>query len=58
MLQTFLRLEWLVFAVDRFKQKIDSEWAVHQITHFLRIISLSVDVGKMKDFLCNILVDL
>jgi len=52
-------LEWLLYVTDHFKEKnIDVEWAVFEIAHFLRMISLTDDVGTMKDFLCNVLVDL
>ena len=57
--QLFLRFEWLLYIADHFIQQHPSvDWPVVEITQFLRMISLNNDVGDMKNFLRNALVEL
>ena len=58
MFQVLLRMEWLTYVVDHVTPgNCSIEWPSDEISLFLRMISLSLDVGRMKDFLCKFLVE-
>ena len=51
-------MEWNLFAADHSGDHNRIESETDEIIQLLRMISLSQSVGKMKEFLCNVLVQL